>query len=82
MREWRDVGGPPWMLCHHGQAVPRLGKKRLSPYRSLTQNQHGLSPRRVPQEKQVRWASVATLALQGPLVNRASQALLEKRGQR
>lgn len=41
-----------------------------------------VSPRRVPQEKQVRWASVATLALQGPLVNRASQALLEKRGQR
>lgn len=37
---------------------------------------------RVPQEKQVRWASVATLALQGPLVNRVSQALLEKKGQR
>lgn len=37
---------------------------------------------RVPREKQVRWASVATL---GPLVllaNRGSQALLEKKGQR
>lgn len=37
---------------------------------------------RVPQEKRVQWASVATLALQGPLVNRASQVLPEKRGQR
>lgn len=39
-------------------------------------------PRRVPREKLVRWASVATLALQAPPGNRGSQALLGKKGQR
>lgn len=37
---------------------------------------------RVPQEKPVQWESVATLALQAPLVNRAFQELLEKKGLR
>lgn len=39
-------------------------------------------PHRVPQEKLVRWASVATLGPQAPPVNRGSQALLGKRGRR
>lgn len=37
---------------------------------------------RVPQEKLVRWASVATLAPLGPPVNRGSRDLLGKKGQR
>lgn len=41
-----------------------------------------LSALRVPQEKLVRWASVATLGPQAPPVNRGSQALLGKRGRR
>lgn len=40
-----------------------------------------LAPR-VPREKQVRWASVATLGPPALLVNRGSQALLARKGQR
>lgn len=69
------------MLWHHSRAVPRLGKKRY-PLTGHSLKTNMVSPCRVPQEKLVLWASVATLALQGPLVNRASQVLLEKRGQR
>lgn len=69
------------MLWHHSWAVPRLRTKRL-PLTGHSLKTNMVSPRRVPQEKRVQWASVATLALQGPLVNRASQVLPEKRGQR
>lgn len=37
---------------------------------------------RVPQEKRAPWVSVATLALQALLVNRASQVLLGRKGRR
>lgn len=40
------------------------------------------SARRVPREKLVQWVNVATLGPRAPLVNRGSQALPEKKGQR
>lgn len=52
-------------------------KARLAP-----RGPQAWSALRVPREKQVQWASVATLGPPALLVNRASQALLAKKGRR
>lgn len=50
--------------------------------RPALQDPQASSALRVPPEKRVRWASVATLGPLAPLVNRVSQVLLEKKGRR
>lgn len=61
-----------------------LGKeaRRVSKARLVPQDPPVWSALRVPMEKLVQWVSVVTQAPQDPLVNKASQAWLEKKGQR
>lgn len=54
----------------------------VSKARLVLRDPQAWSALRVPQERPVQWVSVATLDLQGHLVNRGSQVLLEKKGQR
>lgn len=81
--EEQGVGGcwsPP---VQSGLSCPSILKEKVPLYRALvTDLWHSLVSLRAPQEKRVRWASVATLGPLVLLVNRASQALLEKKGQR
>lgn len=58
------------------------GERRVSKARPARQAPREWSARRVPLEKLVQWASVATPGLQARLVNRGSRALPGKKGQR
>lgn len=65
------------------RVVLSLGREGCSPARLLKMFVADADfLHRVPREKLVRWASVATLGPQVPPGNRGSRALLEKKGQR
>lgn len=82
-RAFLDQRGPRALQARMGsQDTPDREARPVSKARPAPQVLQAWSALRVPQEKLVQWASVATLGPQAPQVNRGSRALPGKKGRR